>query len=93
VQHMIVVNAMPGKMLRLRGALGPLQAMAVDRTMMLPNGRTTRLDVSYAIGGYSKAGFSDLARAVDRVLGEQITRLKSFTETGSVPARPQQTKE
>jgi hypothetical protein len=57
---MVVINAMPGKLLRLSGALGPLQAMAVDGTLtfaMLPDDRTTRLTLSYAVGGYSKSGF------------------------------------
>ena len=85
-QHMVVVNAMPGKMLRLRGGLGPLQAMAVDGVMtfaLKPDGDKTRLTMSYAAGGYSKGGFSDIASAVDGVLGEQVLRLQLFVETGS----------
>jgi uncharacterized protein YndB with AHSA1/START domain len=35
VQHLVVVNAMPGRVLRLRGALGPLQSMAVDGALTL----------------------------------------------------------
>jgi uncharacterized protein YndB with AHSA1/START domain len=97
VQHMVVVNAMPGKMLRLRGALGPLQALAVDGTMTFalhPTGKGTELTMSYAIGGYSKAGFSDLAKAVDGVLADQMMRLRLLAETGSPVAVSQpQTKE
>lgn len=97
VQHMTVVAAIPGKLLRLRGALGPLQAMAVDGAMtfmLRPDGNTTRLTLTYTVGGYAKAGFSDIAKSVDDVLGEQISRLGHFVETGSPSASSQpQTKE
>lgn len=97
VQHMTVVAAIPGKLLRLRGALGPLQAMAVDGAMtftLRPDGKATQLTLTYTVGGYAKAGFSDIAKAVDGVLGEQMSRLGRFIETGSPSASSQpQTKE
>jgi uncharacterized protein YndB with AHSA1/START domain len=92
VQHMIVVNAMPGRTLRLRGALGPLQAMAVDGAMtfaLTADGTLTHLTASYLVGGYSKPGFAEIAVMVDRVLGEQMNRLKLFIETGSPDAPAQ----
>lgn len=97
VQHMTVVTAMPGKLLRLRGALGPLQSMAVDGAMtfaLQPDDKTTHLTLTYTVGGYATAGFSDVANAVDRVLGEQLSRLNHFVETGYPNSTSQlQTKE
>lgn len=85
VQHLVVVNAMPGKMLRLRGALGPLQGMAVDGAMtfaLQPLGKASRIILTYAVGGYSTSGFAEIAKGVDDVLDEQIGRLKRYVETG-----------
>lgn len=86
VQHMVLVNVQPGKMVRLRGALGPLQGLAVDGAMtvsFIPDPGGTAIQMTYAVGGYSKDGLDKLASPVDRVLGEQIQRLKAFLETGS----------
>jgi uncharacterized protein YndB with AHSA1/START domain len=86
VQHLVVVNAIPGKLLRMRGALGPLQGMAVDGAMTLSlraAGTGTELTLRYAVGGYSRDGFGDLAKAVDSVLDGQSARLKRLIETGS----------
>lgn len=92
VQHMVVVNAIPGKLLRLRGALGPLQGMAVDGAMTFalhPLGNNTELTLTYAVGGYAKQGFGELAKAVDSVLGEQTARLARFINTGSAQTAAQ----
>lgn len=98
VQHLVVVTAMPGNILRLRGALGPLQAMAVDgaMTVALTSGaNTTHLAMTYTVGGYSRRGFFELSKAVDGVLNEQVARLKRLVETGTpdLPAATKQTKE
>ena len=82
---MMVVYVAPGKTLRLRGALGPLQAMGTDGAMTLnvqSAGEATDLTVTYAVGGYSKDGFETLSKAVDHVLGEQVARLQKLAETG-----------
>ncbi|HLY05740.1 MAG TPA: SRPBCC domain-containing protein [Rhizomicrobium sp.] len=92
VQHMVVVNAIPGKLLRLRGALGPLQGMAVDGAMTVglrAAGNHTQLTLTYAVGGYAKPGFEELSKAVDSVLGEQTARLARFIETGSAESAAQ----
>jgi uncharacterized protein YndB with AHSA1/START domain len=85
VQHMTVVNAMPGRLLRLSGALGPMQAMPVAGVMtwtLKPAGDGTDITLAYAIGGYSAGGFTGMSGAVDGVLGEQVGRLKAYVETG-----------
>jgi hypothetical protein len=92
VQHLIVVLVMPGKMLRLRGALGPLQGLGVDGAMTWTITSTkdgSDLELAYTVGGFAKDGLDKLAGPVDGVLGEQVQRLKQFIETGSpTKARP-----
>jgi hypothetical protein len=83
VEHLHVVFISAGKMLRLRGALGPFQALAVDGVMtwtLKPGANGTDITVSYAIGGYSKDGFDNLAKAADHVLGEQIEHLRKLID-------------
>ena len=65
--HLTVVQVVPGKSLRLRGALGPLQGMAVEGAMTFSvksAGTGTDLKVSYVVGGYAKDGFEGLSKAV-----------------------------
>jgi uncharacterized protein YndB with AHSA1/START domain len=91
VEHMRVVLAWPGQMLRMTGALGPLQGSGLAGSMTwkltAATGATgtvgaTSLEFSYSAGGYMQGGFEKIAPAVDVVLGEQLTRLKAFVETG-----------
>jgi len=82
-EHLRVVYAAPGKVLRLRGALGPLQGMGVDGAMtwsLKGSANGTDISVSYAVGGFTKDGFEELSKAVDHVLSEQIERLKKFID-------------
>lgn len=86
VQHMTVVYAVPGKILRLRGAMGPFQAMAVQQVMtwsLTPANGGTDVTLVASYGGYTKDGFDTISHIVDRVMGEQLGRLKSYVETGS----------
>jgi hypothetical protein len=88
VEHLRVLLASPGKTLRLRGAMGPFQALAVDGvlTWSLKGGpEGTDITVSYAIAGYSKDGFDELAKAADHVIGEQLERLKKLIDSESAP--------
>jgi len=83
VQHMQVVYAAPGEGLRLRGALGPLQTEGVDGTLswsLKPAGGGTNVAQSYVVGGYIRAGMEQWAPRVDRVLDEQLQRLKAYVE-------------
>jgi hypothetical protein len=82
-EHLRVVYAAPGKTLRLRGALGPLQGMGVEGAMtwsLKSSGNGTDISLSYAVGGFAKDGFEELSKVVDRVLGEQIERLRKFID-------------
>jgi hypothetical protein len=85
VAHMTVLFADPGKLLRLSGGLGPLQAMAVNAVMtwrFLPGDKGTAVEVTYAAGGYNREGFKDLAPGVDAVLHAQIERYQRYVNTG-----------
>jgi len=83
VQHMTVVWVAPGKVLRLRGGLGPLGGLAVEGVMtwtLKSEGGGTDIALSYAVSGMSPQGFDSLAKAVDQVLAEQLERLKKLLE-------------
>ena len=88
VQHMAVVWADRGKTLRLTGALGPLQAMAVSGAMtwtLTESAGGAMIEITYTVGGYAPDALEALAKPVDAVLAAQLQRLKRFIETG----RPQ----
>ena len=78
VRHLDVVYAAPAKALRLVGGLGPLQGMGVSGaltfTLKAESAGMTRVTVSYVVSGFAAEGFTDIARAVDGVLGEQLAR-------------------
>jgi uncharacterized protein YndB with AHSA1/START domain len=83
VRHLVVVYAAPGLGLRLRGALGPLQTEGVDGALgwtLKPAAGGTSVTQSYIVGGYSRGGMEQWAPRVDRVLDEQLQRLKSYLE-------------
>ncbi len=83
VEHMQVVYVSPGKVLRLRGALGPFQALAVDGVLtwsVKSAAEGSDVSLTYALGGYFKDGTDELSKAADRVLGEQVERLKKSIE-------------
>jgi hypothetical protein len=86
VQHMTVAYVDPGKILRFRGALGPLQTMAVDGSMtrdLTAAGDKTHLQLTYTVGGYRASGLgATMAKPVNDVLTLQVQRLKKLVETG-----------
>lgn len=81
VQHMRVIYAHNGKMLRLSGALGPLQGEAVTGTLTMllqPQGDATVVRFTYKVGGYMEFPVDQIAPAVDAVIGEQLARLSAL---------------
>jgi uncharacterized protein YndB with AHSA1/START domain len=85
VVHQTVVFLDRNKMLRLSGALGPMQGMGVSGVStytLKPAEQGTLLELSYVAGGYRPGGFAKFAPNVDGVLAEQLGRLKSLVETG-----------
>lgn len=86
VEHLRVVHAAPGELLRLSGALGPLQAHGLTGSLGFtldeaPEG--TKVELSYSVGGFMEGGLERIAAPVGSVLQEQLDRLKLFVETGA----------
>ena len=87
VRHLEVVFAEPGKTLRMIGGLGPLQSMAVTGSMTWSLSQTdigTNVKVIYSIGGYRPEGLQKMAPLVDKVIFEQLTRLKVYMKKKAV---------
>ena len=85
MRHLQVINVQPGRQLRLEGALGPLQAFGVTGHLTLDLKGVlggTNVTQTYDAGGHAPGGLDQLAAPVDRVLGEQLGRLKRFVESG-----------
>ncbi len=84
VQHATVVNVAPGRLLRMSGALGPLQAGGVTGSLSWEfeksGSAATRMTMSYVVGGYLPGGLDKLADVVDMVLGRQADLLKAYAE-------------
>jgi uncharacterized protein YndB with AHSA1/START domain len=85
VRHMTVAFASPGQMLRMTGALGPLQESGIAGSMtwsLTSSATSTKVVLTYSVGGYMQGGFEKIAPMVDGMLGEQLNRFKSYLETG-----------
>jgi len=81
-----VVYVAPGEVIRMVGALGPMQqsGLAGSLTWRFANSfGGTKLTLTYSVGGFMEGGFEKMAPAADGMLGEQVQRLKLFVETGS----------
>ena len=77
---------MPAVLLRMTGGLGPLGLRGVDGNMTWEFDDAeggTRVRFSYAVGGYMDGGLDQIAGGVDFVIGEALTRLKAYVETGN----------
>jgi uncharacterized protein YndB with AHSA1/START domain len=90
VRHLEVAFYEPGRVLRMTGALGPLQSNGLAGSLTLTVRETTPgksvIAMTYSVGGFMAEGVDKLAAPVDLMLGEQLTRLKSFIETGDPAA-------
>ncbi len=91
VRHATIIYAKPGEMLRLSGALGPLQGEAVTGTLsiaLVPEGAGTRVQFEYVVGGYARADLEALAPVVDAVIAQQLRGLKAAAQ-GEPSASPE----
>jgi hypothetical protein len=80
VEHMRVLFVRPGKVLRMQGALGPLQSEAIIGTLTvamepLKDAGSTQVSFSYVVGGYMRYKIADIAPAIDKILGEQFRNM------------------
>jgi uncharacterized protein YndB with AHSA1/START domain len=83
VEHGRVIGWQPQRGLRLQGAFGPLQAQAVVGLMdfQLEGDKSASvLTLTYRLAGPTSAQLDKLAPLVDRVLEEQLTRLKVLAQ-------------
>lgn len=85
IEHLRVVYVVPAEIVRMTGALGPLQpsGIAGSLTWQLTGAKGgTTVVLTYSVGGFIDGGFEKIAPAVETVLGDQLRRLKLFIETG-----------
>ena len=84
VQHARVIFIDKGKLLRMEGAFGPLQSMAVTGVMTFElstdGDKATTVKLTYTVGGYAPGGLEKIAAPVDAVLSQQLDRLKAAAE-------------
>lgn len=81
VQHGRVLFVKPGTLLRIDGALGPLQDMAVTGILtftLAPDAGGTRINMSYRVSGALTMDAARLAPLVDSVMTQQLQRLRDF---------------
>ncbi len=88
VEHMRVIHAQPGKVLRMQGALGPLQSEAVLGTLTIaieamPGGKVSKVSFNYVVGGHTRFPPDKMAAAVDGVIAEQFTRFLAPFKKGA----------
>ena len=92
VAHLVVTFVNRNVILRLSGGLGPLGLMGVAGNMTWEFFDTdtggTRIKWTYAVGGYFEGGLDTMAGPVDAVLGDALTRLGRYIETGSADNAP-----
>jgi uncharacterized protein YndB with AHSA1/START domain len=81
VQHMQVVWAERGTLLRMSGAPGPLQENAVIATMswrLTKIDTGTRLEFTFAASGHTPIGFDKMASPADQAFAVLVNRLARY---------------
>lgn len=78
VEHMHIIQSVPGKILRMKGALGPLQSEAAEAVLTVtlkttPKG--TRILWEYVVGGFMRQKPDVMTKAVDGMMSAQIASL------------------
>lgn len=93
--HMTVVMAEPMKVLRMRGALGPLQSEPVDGVLTITMQQDkasggTRLVMEYVVGGHMRFEVAKISKAVDQVMSTQLSRLgEKLVRVGATAEKPE----
>jgi hypothetical protein len=83
VEHARVVLVRTGSLVRLEGALGPLQDLAVRGVLTFATGVAqgrTFVRLTYRVSGAPEAGLERLAPAVDRMMGDVFERWAAFAD-------------
>ncbi len=83
IEHGRVIYLKPDSQLRILGALGPLQELAVTGVLdftLLQGKDGTQIDLSYRVNGSPASALDGVAAVVDQVLAEQLGRLKAHLD-------------
>jgi uncharacterized protein YndB with AHSA1/START domain len=91
-EHGRIVMAVPGRLLRIRGSLGPFQEMAVTGVLTIkltPQGEGTEAVVTYRLSGDPAHRLADAAAVVDQVVGLQFGKFAKLASPASGPATPE----
>ncbi len=84
--HMTVSFVKPNEQLNLWGGLGPLGMEGAAGGLVVKleaaGAATTKVTVTYTVGGYLTGGSEKWAPLVDFVINEQFGRLEKLAETG-----------
>ncbi len=90
VEHGRVVMALPGRLLRIQGALGPMQELALTGVLTVKLAAVdagTEATVTYRLSGDASHAVAGFVPAVDRVIGEQFGAYAHFAaQSGARPA-------
>jgi uncharacterized protein YndB with AHSA1/START domain len=89
-EHGRVVFVENEKTLRIAGALGPLQNMAVSAVLEIalkPSEEGTEATVTYRVSGTDAHGFDKFAAKVDEVVGQQFGAWAGYASKKPEPAR------
>lgn len=91
-EHARVLMVLPERLLRLSGALGPLQELGVAGTLSFwlryAEDGSARLDTEYRVSGSASLGLDQWADSVEGMLQEQASRLQRLLETGKAEPEP-----
>lgn len=82
VQHGRVIFAQPGQLLRIDGALGPMQESAIKGVLtfsLAPDAGGTRITMTYNVAGTLPMESARLAPLVDQVMSMQLNRLRDYS--------------
>lgn len=87
-QHAVVVQAVPDRALRLRGGLGPLQAVPATGVLTVtlkPIEGGTLVEWEYNVGGPMGFEIDTISKAVDSVMTQQLHGLRDHLGALAMP--------
>lgn len=88
IEHMRVTYVQPGERMVLTGSLGPLLYEATSGVMDVKVERIaggSRVTMNYRAAGFAKGGAAAMAPLVDRVLGDQMKRFRTYAAAEPKP--------
>jgi uncharacterized protein YndB with AHSA1/START domain len=86
IEHLRVTYVQPDERVVMTGSLGPLLYEATAGVMDVKVERIaggSRITMDYSAAGFAKGGAAELAPIVDKVLGDQMKRLRVYAAGGA----------